>query len=159
MSTYQWLLLFHVLGAFLLLSGSIVAGLLHLAAVLRERPSEVRLLLSLVRPAVPLVGLGSLLTLGLGLWLVGEAPYGYAYGDGWVAAAIALWVVASVLGWAGGRPLSRAGELAARLEAAGDQPSAELRRAVTSARVLLLNYASLAAVVAILVLMVWKPGA
>ncbi len=157
MSTYQWLLLFHVVGAFLLLSGSIVAGLLHLAAVLRERPSEIRLLLSLVRPAVPLVGIGSLLTLGLGLWLVHEV--GYGYGDAWIVAALVLWVVAGALGSAGGRPLGEAARLAARLEAEGDEPSAELRRAITDARVLFLNYASLAAVVAIVVLMVWKPGA
>jgi uncharacterized membrane protein len=158
-STYQWLLLFHVIGAFLLFSGSIVAGVLHLAAARRERPSEVRLLLSLVRPALPLIGIGSLLTLALGLWLVDKAPFSYGYGDGWVIAALVLWVVASALGSAGGRPLRAAAELAARLAAEGDAPSAELRAAVTNARVLFLNYASLAAVVAIVVLMVWKPGA
>jgi uncharacterized membrane protein len=154
---YDWLLLFHVIGAFLLFSGSIVAGILHLAATRRERPSEIGLLLGLIRYAVPAIGIGSLLTLGLGLWLTDEVGYA-GYGDGWIVAAIVLWVVASALGAAGGRPLGEAGELAARLAADGDAPSEELKRAVAAPRTLFLNYASLASVVAILVLMVWKPG-
>jgi hypothetical protein len=38
---YDWLLLVHISGAFLFLSGSVVAGVLALAAMQRERPSEV----------------------------------------------------------------------------------------------------------------------
>jgi uncharacterized membrane protein len=154
---YDWLLLFHVLGAFLLFSGVIVAGILQLAAVRRERPSEVALLLGLIRPAVAAVGLGAAITLGLGLWLADDA--GYGIGDQWVIAAIVLWAVGNALGWAGGMPLGRAGELAQRLAAAGDAPSEELRQAVADRRALLLNTLSLTAIVAILVLMVWKPGA
>jgi uncharacterized membrane protein len=154
---YDWLLLFHVLGAFLLLSGSVVAGLLHLAALRRDRPSEVALLLGLTRPAAAMVGVGSLATLGLGLWLAEDA--GYGIGDQWVVASIALWVVAMALGGAGGRPLRHARGLAQRLAEDGDRPSEELHRAVADRRTMLLNYLSLAALVAILVLMVFKPGA
>jgi uncharacterized membrane protein len=154
---YDWLLLFHVLGAFLLFSGVIVAGILQLAASRRERPSEVALLLGLIRPAVAAVGLGAAITLGLGLWLADDA--GYGIGDQWVIAAIVLWAVGNALGWAGGMPLGRAGELAQRLAAAGDAPSEELRQAVADRRALLLNTLSFTAIVAILVLMVWKPGA
>jgi uncharacterized membrane protein len=157
-SKYDWLLLFHIVGAFLLFSGSVVAGILHLAAMRRERPSEIGLLLRLIRPAVPLIGIGALLTLALGLWLTDEVGYA-SYGDGWIVAALVLWVVGNALGGAGGRPLREAGELAARLAADGDRPSEELNRAVADRRALFLNYASLASVVAILVLMVWKPGA
>jgi uncharacterized membrane protein len=153
---YDWLLLFHVIGAFLLFSGSIVAGILHFAATRRERPSEIGLLLGLIRFAVPAVGVGALVTLGLGLWLADDA--GYGFGDAWIVAAIVLWVVGNALGWAGGKPLGDAGRLATRLAAEGDAPSEELSRAVADRRALLLNYASLASVVAILVLMVWKPG-
>ncbi len=157
MSKYDWLLLFHVIGAFLLFSGAVVAGLLHFAATRRERPSEIGVLLGLIRPAVVAIGVGAALTLGLGLWLVDEA--GYGYGDGWVIAAIVLWAVGNAAGGRGGRPLGEAGDLARRLAAEGDRPSEELRRALVDPRVLLLNYLSLAALVAILVLMVWKPGA
>jgi hypothetical protein len=40
---YQWLLFFHVTGAFLLLGGGVVAAALNLAALRRE-PSEILLL-------------------------------------------------------------------------------------------------------------------
>jgi hypothetical protein len=96
MTKYDWLLLFHIFGAFLLFSGSVVAGLLHLAAIRRERPSEIGLLLGLIRPAVLAIGVGALLTLGLGLWLVDDA--GYGYGDGWIVASLVLWVAANALG-------------------------------------------------------------
>jgi uncharacterized membrane protein len=154
---YDWLLLFHLLGAFLFLSGSIVAGILQLAAMRRDRPSEVALLLGLTRPAVVAVGLGSLVTLALGLWLADDA--GYGIGDRWVIAAIVLWVVSGALGGAGGRPMRHARELAERLAADGDRPDEQLHRAVGDRRALVLSYLSFAALVAILVLMVWKPGA
>ena len=157
MTKYDWLLLIHILGAFLLFSGSITASVLHLAATRRTRPSEVLLLLGLIRPAVVAIGVGAILTLGLGLWLADDA--GYGIGEGWVIAAIVLWVVGNALGGAGGRPLGRAAELAQRLVEDGDQPSVELHRAVADRRALVLNSLSFAALIAILVLMVFKPGA
>lgn len=156
MTKYDWLLLVHIAGAFLLVSGSVVAGLLQLAAVRRERPSEVALLLRLTRPAVLAVAIGSLVTLGLGIWL---AEYvGYGLGAGWVSTSIVLWVVAMALGGAGGLPMRHARELAQRLAEDGDRPSPELRRAVADPRAAVLSYLGLAALVAILMLMVWKPG-
>ena len=157
MNKYDWLLFLHVTGAFSVVGGAVIAGVLNVAALQRERPSEIAALLRLTRVAVALIGAGMVLTLGFGLWLVDDA--GYGYGDGWVVAAIVLWVVGNALGGAGGRPLGEAGDLARRLAADGDRPSEELRRALVDRRALLLNYLSLAALVAILVLMVWKPGA
>jgi uncharacterized membrane protein len=157
MTKYDWLLLFHILGAFLLFAGSIVAGTLHLAAIRRDRPSEIALLLGLIQPAVAMIGIGAILTLGLGLWLADDA--GYGIGDGWVVAAIVLWVIGNALGSAGGRPLGRAAALAQRLAEDGDHPSEELHRAVADRSALILSYLSLAALIAILVLMVFKPGA
>lgn len=157
MTKYDWLLLVHILGAFFFVSGSVVAGILQLAAMRRERPSEVALLLRLTRPAVLTVAVASLVVLGLGIWL---AEYvGYGLGQGWIVAAIVLWVVSMGLGGAGGRPLRHARELAERLAADGDRPSPELHRAVADPRAAVLSYASFAALIAILVLMVWKPGA
>jgi uncharacterized membrane protein len=154
---YDWLLLLHILGAFLLLGGSLVAGVLHLTAMRRERPSEVALLLQLTRPMIGLVGIGMVLVLGFGLWLVDDA--GYGYGDGWVVAVLVLWALSGALGGRGGRHLRNARELAERLAIDGDRPSPELHAAVADRRALVLSYASFAALVAILVLMVFKPGA
>ncbi|HKP16985.1 MAG TPA: DUF2269 family protein [Gaiellaceae bacterium] len=155
MTKYDWLLLFHLLGAFLFVSGAVVAGILHFAATRREQPSEVALLLRLTQPAVALVAVGSLATLALGIWL---AEYvGYGIGEGWVVAAIVLWAVSGALAGPAGKILRRARELAERLAQADDRPSTELRRAVTDRRAIVLNSLSFAALIAILVLMVWKP--
>ena len=60
MSTYDWLLFLHITGAFLLLGGGVVAGALNIAALRRERPSEIVLLYGLIRIAVgSIMGSGS----------------------------------------------------------------------------------------------------
>jgi uncharacterized membrane protein len=74
-------------------------------------------------------------------------------------AAIALWVVGSVTGEAGGRRDARTRELAERLAREGDATTPELRARLRDPLSLALSYGSGAAMLAILVLMVWKPGA
>jgi uncharacterized membrane protein len=154
---YDWLLAIHVLAAFALLSGAVAAGVFQLSALRRERPSEIALLLRMARITVLPVAVGSIVVLAFGLWLVDET--GYGWGETWIVAALVLWVAALVLGGAGGRTARHARELAERLAAAGDEPSDELRALVAHRPTLLLSYLSTAAVVAIVVLMVWKPGA
>ncbi len=156
MTKYDWLLLVHVLGAFLFVSGSIVAGILAFAAMQRERPSEVALLLRLVRPAVAIVGIGSLVALGMGIWL---ADYvGYGFGKGWIVAAIALWAASGALAGPAGKTMRKTRELAEQLAQDGDRPSEELRLALRNPRALVMNTAAFALLIAILVLMIWKPG-
>lgn len=157
MSTYQWLLSLHLLGAFLFVSGGVFAGILHAFAMRLERPSQIGALLRLARWAVPLVGVGSLLVLAMGIWLAEHTSYGI--GDTWVIASIVLWVAAGALGAVGGRPLRRARELAVELARQGDQPSEALGALVRDRTAMAANYLSVGALVAILVLMVWKPGA
>lgn len=155
MTTVQWLLGFHLVGAFLFVSGAVAVGTLHTLATRRERPSEIAFLLALTRPAVALVGVGALLTLGLGAWLVHEQ--GWSWGDGWISAALMLWIAAVVLGGIGGRSARHTRYLAERLAAEGDRPSDDLHRALVDPVARLLNYGSFLAVVAVLAVMVWKP--
>jgi uncharacterized membrane protein len=157
MNTYQWLLAFHVTGAFLLLGGGAIAATLNLAALGRDRPSEIVLLFGLIRIAVVAIMAGTLLAFVFGLWLVHEAHYGY--GDGWVVAAIVLLVAANALGGIGGRRDDRTARFARELAAAGDEPSAELRARVRDPISLALSYGSGLLLVAVLALMIWKPGA
>jgi uncharacterized membrane protein len=156
-TTVQWLLGFHLLGAFLLVSGAVAVGALHMAATIRERPSEIAFLLGLTRLAVAVVAVGSLLALGFGAWLVDRG--GFAWKDGWISAALALWIVSVVLGGIGGRSARHTRYLAKQLAADGDRPSPELRQALADPVAQALNYGSSLAVVAILALMIWKPGA
>jgi uncharacterized membrane protein len=159
MSTYQWLLVFHVTGAFLLVGGGAIAATLNLVALGRERPSEIVLLFGLIRIAVASIVVGALLALVFGLWLVHEAPYGYGYGDGWIVAALILFIVGNAMGGIGGRRDERTARFAQELAVAGDAPSAELRKRVRDPVSLALSYGSGLLLVVVLALMIWKPGA
>jgi uncharacterized membrane protein len=158
MSLYQWLLFFHVTGAFFLIGGIVVAGILNLAAIVKDRrPSEVAALYGLIRFAVPLIGAGLLLTLVIGLWLVHNV--GYGYGQTWIVAAIVLWVAGSALGNIDGKYQRQTGELAQRLAAESDAPSPELRARLLNPLAIVISYASGLTTFAVLGLMIWKPGA
>jgi uncharacterized membrane protein len=147
----------HLFGAFLFVSGTVVAGVAFEAGRRRGTPGEIALLLGLARIGAALVGVGMLGVLAFGLWLVHLGDWGY--GSGWIEAAIALFVAAVVLGGFGGQAPKRARQLATRLAGEGQPVSDELRSLLVNRAALLANYASVLLVVAILVLMVWKPGA
>jgi uncharacterized membrane protein len=154
---YEWLLFFHVTGAFFLIGGIVVAGILNLAAIVKDRPpSQVATLYGLIRFAVPLIGIGLLLTLAIGLWLVHNV--GYSYGDTWIVLAIVLWVIASALGNVDGKYQRETGELAQRLAAEGDSSSPELRARLRNPRAVAISYGSGLMAFAVLGLMIWKPG-
>jgi uncharacterized membrane protein len=144
-------LFFHLLGAFLLFAGIAVAGVAFEAARRRAAAADVALLLSLTRWGVALVGLGSLLALAFGLWLVHLEAIGY--GAGWVDGALGLFAAMVLLGGVGGQRPKRARQLA---QAGGSET--DLRRLLDDPVTLAINYASLAVVVAIVALMVFKPG-
>jgi uncharacterized membrane protein len=156
MDKFQWLLALHVTGAFLFIGGAVVAAALNVAARRTERPSEIATFLGLVRVAVPVLGIGSLLTLVLGLWLVHDA--GYGFGQAWIVAALILWVLTGAMGGAGGRRDRETRELAERLAAEGDQPSSELHARLRDPVANTLSWGSGVAVIVILALMIWKPG-
>jgi uncharacterized membrane protein len=148
-------LLFHLLGALLLVAGIVLAGAAFEAARRRERPAEIALLLGLTRIGVLLVAVGGLLLPIFGLWLVHLGHFGY--GSGWVDAAIALYVIALVLGALGGRRPKLARQLASRLAEQHSPMNDELRSLLDDPISRAENYGSLGAVLVILVLMVFKP--
>ena len=144
-------LFFHVLGALLFVAGIAVAGAAFEAARRRNEPREIAVLLGVTRIGVVLVGAGGVLVLAFGLWLVHLTDAGF--GDAWVSAALALFVLASLLGAAGGRRPRQARVLARE---GGD--SRPIRRLLDDPWSRAANYASAAIVVAILALMIWQPG-
>jgi uncharacterized membrane protein len=151
------LLFLHLLSAFAFVSGAVAAGIAQLTALRRERPSEIALLFRTARVGAQLTSIGGLLTLVFGAWLVSELDL--SFGDAWISAAVVLWLAAMVLGGLGGRTARDVRRLAERLAGEGDQPSEELRGLVGHRPSLLLSYAATAAILAVLVLMVWRPGA
>jgi uncharacterized membrane protein len=154
---YHWLLVFHMTGALLLLGGAVFAAIVNAAALRRERPSEVVVLYRLARIAVIAISVGLPLTLIFGIWLVADLDF-VKWSQTWVILALIGWVLAGALGGAGGKREKETRLLAERLAAEGDAPSAELRTRMRDPLTLVLSWGSGAVVVAILALMIWKPG-
>jgi uncharacterized membrane protein len=149
-------LFFHILGGFVFVGGAIVAAVALEAARRRSQPAQIALLLMLTRVGVRLVACGGLVVLGFGLWLVTLSEFDF--GDAWIEAALALFALAAGLGAVGGQRPKRARLLATRLAREGRPLEPELRRLLDDRVSLALNYVSGALVIAILALMVWRPG-
>ena len=144
----------HLLGVLLFVGGLTVAAVCFEAARRRTEPAEIALLLGLSRWGVALVGIGGVVLLVGGLWLAGVV---HAYGDAWLDTAIALFVLTLALGGIGGQRPKQARLLATKLAAEGGD-TAELRRLLDDRTALAVNYAGAVLVLAILVLMIWRPG-
>ena len=151
------ILFLHLAGVLLFVGGSIAAAVLRVAAMRRERPSEIALLLRAVRPAVPLVAGGLVAAVGAGFWLADRL--GFALSGTWLTLTFVLigWMI--VVGAVAGRQDRATRELAEQLALDGDAPNRGLGRRLRDPVNLLLNASMLIAVVAIVALMVWKPGA
>jgi hypothetical protein len=132
-SRYDWLLFLHVLSAFAIVGSVVVFTVVVLGARGASGRAPVLRLTPLARRLWDVGGAG---TLVFGVWLAIDLDQ-YGLFDGWVLAALALWAIAA----AGG---IRLGQLLQ-----SDRPSG------TS-----LPYAVMTiAVAALLVVMVYKPGA
>jgi uncharacterized membrane protein len=151
----DWALFLHLTGVLLFVGGSIAVTALRVLAIGKERPSESAILLRAVRPLVPLVGAGLLLTLAAGAWLANELRV--PYGTGWLQTTYVLVVWLGLVGAVAGRLDRKTRELAERAAAEGDRPSDELGRRLRDPVALTLDASMLVATVAIVALMVWKP--
>ena len=143
MSLYEWLLFLHVLAAFSLVAALVLFWVLIGAAWSTPAGRAELLGATLGRPAGILVAAGSLLTLVFGVWL---AIYldGYELWDGWILASLVLWAIGVGAGERSGRVFAQPGGFT--------EPA--LRR-----RGLILSVVSSLAVLTVLVLMIYKPGA
>ncbi len=155
-SPFQIALVLHVFGAIVMLGGILTAGLAFYAARRRERPAEIAAILSLSRWGVLTGAVGFLIVTGFGLWLVDLG--GFGYGADWLVATYVLFGVSNLLGAATGRAPKRARLLAERLALEGDRATDELRRLLRDRPSEVLNHVSTALMLAVLVLMVWRPG-
>jgi uncharacterized membrane protein len=160
MSFYDWLLFLHVASAFALVGALVVYWFVAVTARNVDRPSESLRFFRIAQPANVLSIVGTLGTLIFGIWLAIDSD-AYQVWDGWVLAALALWVVGTAAGARGGQGYGAAQKLAARLagEGRGDEPSNELRVLLQDRRAMWLNIVSSAAILLILILMIYKPGA
>jgi uncharacterized membrane protein len=156
-STFDWLLMLHITGAFLLVGGSVAAGIFNTFAVRAERPSDAAFMLRMVRPTLPLIGIGSIAALVFGLWLVHEQSTVKLFSF-WIIAALVLWVVMAALGSAGGKHQEKTRAVAERLAAAGDTSDDELRSLLHDTRGNAMSWLARLAALLLLIDMIWKPG-
>ena len=133
---YDWLLFLHVLSAFALVATVVIFSAFALGAATDSR---------LLAVANGLWNVGGLGTLVLGIWL---AIYleNYEVWDGWIITAIVLWAIAAELGrraQLGYTPAAGGGDAATT---AGAPPAA------------LMHWLRSLVILALLVVMIYKPG-
>ena len=151
------LIALHVSGAFLFLGGGVLAAAFNVAALRSERPSEIALFYGLTRIAVVMIAFGALLTLVVGFWLVSDQDFSFS--ELWLVLSLILWVLAVWAGQMGGMRDRKTRELAEELAAGSNVATPELRARMRDPRALALSYGSGLMLVAVLALMIWKPGA
>ncbi len=155
---YDFLLFVHVLGAFALLGATAWFWALTIGAWKARRASTILTLGKLVLPATVVVVFGAVVTLVLGISLAIYRDE-YEVWDGWIVASIVLWAISSETGRRGGVYHQREiPPLVALIEAGTDEITPQVRAAVPNRTALLLDAVSTVAVLAILVLMIFKPG-
>ena len=154
MAEMELAMVLHLLGAFLLFSGVVLAGVAFEAARRRELPAEIALLLGLARLSLPFVAIGALLAAVFGFWLVHLIHFSYS--EGWVNVSIVLFLAMLAIGGFAGRTPRRARLLATQLAAEGAPMSAELRALLDDLVSRLANYVAFALLIAIVVVMVVK---
>jgi uncharacterized membrane protein len=155
----DWILVLHVLSAFSFVAGIIFFWVLIVAVRQTDTPEGTIRMGPLARIAGAAVGVGAGGTIILGVWLAFSVG-GYDIWDGWIVAALVLWVIAAGLGQRAGAAYEEGVKKAQELEAAGQTgPNAELLALNRTSRGVVLQ--SLASIVVLLILidMIWKPGA
>src|SRR5919106_1510280 len=131
---YDTLLFLHILSAFLLAMGVVIYTSFVLGSPVNGPTRTV---------GEALWGIGGLGTIVLGIWLALYLDE-YEIFDGWIITAIVLWLAATGTG----QPVSNA-----------FQPRGDDSAIAVDQRVVLMHWLRVILVVALLVVMVWKPGA
>jgi hypothetical protein len=158
-SFYDTLVALHLLAAFALVAALTVYWIVAVAARGVERPADSLRYFRITKPANVAVIVGTPGTLIFGVWLAINAD-AYHPWDGWVVAAIVLWAVSAETGRRGGLNYAEAQKQAERLVAEGrNDPNPELVALLRNRNAALLNVVSTAAILLILLDMIWKPGA
>ena len=159
MSFDDWVLALHVLAAFSLVAGIILFWVLVVVGRRIDTPAETLRLGPVAKVGNATVGIGMGGTILFGIWLAFSVG-GYDLWDGWILAALVLWLVGAELGRRTGAAYMQAPVKAQELESAGQSgPSAELLALNRTSTGLLLHTLTSLVVLAIIILMIWKPGA
>jgi uncharacterized membrane protein len=155
----DWMLALHMLSASSWVAGIVVFWVL-IAAVRNTDTAEGTLRMEpVVRVGNTAVGIGMGGTIVFGLWLAFSVG-GYDVWDGWIIAALVLWVISAPLGQRTGAAYMQGTNKARELREAGQsEASAELLALNRTSTGLVLQLLWSVVVLLILIDMIWKPGA
>jgi uncharacterized membrane protein len=155
----DWLLALHVIGAFAYVAGVVLFWILVVAVRKVDTPEGTIRMEPMVKVGNVAVGIGAGATIVLGIWLA--FSFGdYNIWDGWIVAALVLWVLSTVLGQRTGVAYTRGMTKAKELQAAGQAGSnAELLALNRTSNGVVLHLLTSTVVLLILLDMIFKPGA
>jgi uncharacterized membrane protein len=154
---YDWLLALHILSAFAWISALVVYSVAIAAGWRLTLPSDVVRVFKVARVGDPLIAVGMIGTIVFGIWLAFDK---YEIWDGWIITALVLWLVAGAVGGRLGKVYNGVRDRAKALVDEGrDASNPELTAMLRSQRGLVLYVLSCLIVLAILVVMIYKPGA
>jgi hypothetical protein len=155
----DWMLALHVLSAFAYVAGIIVFWVLVVAVRQTDTPEGTIRMGPVVKVGNAGVGIGAGGTIALGIWLAFSVG-GYDIWDGWIIAALVLWLIAAELGRRTGAAYMQGMTKAQELQAAGQTgPNAELLALNRTSNGVVLHLLASVVVLLILIDMIWKPGA
>ena len=158
MSLDDWILALHVLSAFAYVAGVVLFWVLVVAVRNADTPEATIRLEPVVKVGNAAVGVGAFGTIVFGIWLAISLE-AYHPWDGWVIAAIVLWVVAAAFGQRTGTAYMQGMTKAQELESAGQTgPSGELLALNRTSNGVLFHALTSIVVLLLLIDMIWKPG-
>jgi uncharacterized membrane protein len=154
-----WMLALHVLSAFAYVAGMILFWVLVVAVRQTDTPEGTIRMEPVVKVGNAAVGIGAGGTILLGIWLAFSVG-GYDIWDGWIIAALVLWVIAAAIGRRTGAEYTKGMTKAQELQAAGQTgPNAELLALNRTSNGVVLHFLASLVVLLIILDMIWKPGA
>jgi uncharacterized membrane protein len=155
----DWILALHVLSAATYGAAIILFWWLVLAVRKTDTPEGTLRLGPMAMMGNIAVGIGAAGTIIFGIWLA-LSVRNYDLWDGWIIAALVLWVIAAVLGQRTGKEYMRGMTKAQELQAAGQSgPNAELLAVNRTQSGVMLHALVSLVFVLIVIDMIWKPGA
>ena len=159
MSFEDWVFALHLLMAATLVGSLVMSWIVVVALLSAHTPGATLSLhrVGMVGTATTVVGLVGVIGFGIWLTILRDA---FQVWDGWVIAAIALWLLATIALLRSfveyRKPVAKAKALAASGQTGPDPELTALNRTATG---LLLRALASAAIVLIVIDMIWKPGA
>ncbi len=155
----DWLLVLHVLSAFAFAAGMVLFWVLIVAVRRTDTPDGTIRMEPIAKVGGAATGIGAGGTIVFGIWLAFSVG-NYDIWDGWIIAAIVLWMAAGGVGGQTSKAYLQGMRKAQELEQAGQNgPNAELLALNRTQRGLVLHTIGSLLLVLIVVDMIWKPGA